>query len=251
MYLAQLTTTADAASEVVPSRLRAILGHRLQSNNNDKPGSSISVDETLKSFQYYRVPSLAHFLALVLHAGDSFPPENSGLIVVDALATLVEVSYPRTSEPRPMASVARRGPDRFSNTSTGSRRQAVIARIASRLAGLAAQYRIPALVTNGVVTRVSGTAGAFLRPALTGREWDDMLWSRLVLFRDWATPRVGGEGDALPAPPSRFVRVLKANGRIWPTSKVLASTVAFDIEEVGGIPHTIANKRLTFSFSTA
>ncbi|KAF5845268.1 hypothetical protein GGP41_002907 [Bipolaris sorokiniana] len=52
-------------------------------------------DEMRSRFQYTVAPTLAHVVALFVHPPASFPPQNTSLIVIDSLATLIDNAYPR------------------------------------------------------------------------------------------------------------------------------------------------------------
>lgn len=183
-----------------------------------KPGQQ-TADDLMAKFTHFQVPTLAHFLALLIHSGDTLLPPGTRLVVFDSLDTLIEAAYPRSIEPR---NTGRRS----ERSSAISRKQAILSRITSRIGNLASMKHATILVTNGVVTKVSG-ATAFLRPAIAGNDWEDMLQSRIVLFRDWSEDQKG-----IATSCSRFARVLKAKGETRQTQRIIADTVAFKIDDV-------------------
>ncbi|KAL9051095.1 MAG: hypothetical protein Q9162_006219 [Coniocarpon cinnabarinum] len=184
--------------------------------------SSISLDQLTK-FHHYTTPTLAHFIALILHPPSTFPPPNTALLVVDFLGTLIDSSYPRSAR-------------RKDTKPSSDRRRNVIGDIARGLTRLAALKNLSVIVTNHVVTQIRAVPlSALLKPAISTSEWESALHSRIVLFRDWARGSVDDESHESQRQrphPARFARVLRANG----TNLSLQRTdtlVPFDITETG------------------
>jgi len=157
----------------------------------------------------------------------SFPLQNTSLVVVDSLATLVDNAYPRNQH------------ERNTHVKTeharwaAGRRFAIINELISTLTRFAATHDIALLVTSQTITRIRSASRAILVPAMSGVEWENGVSTRLVLFRDW----MSGEGtynklNATRLRRARFVGLNKANGVTLAKEGGVGNVVAFTIEHV-------------------
>ena len=213
---------ADAAcAPLVKHRFDSVL-----SALHDEPDVP-SLEELRRQFQYFAVPTLAHFLALFVHPPASFPAQNTSLIVVDSLSTLIDNAYPRHAD------------DRLAKNKTeqsrwaAGRRLPVINELISTLARFAALHDIALLIACQTITRIRGASRALLVPAISGVEWENGVSTRLVLFRDWV--RQGKANDPVDADrlrKARFVGLVKANGVGLAEEGGVGNVVPFTIESV-------------------
>lgn len=187
-------------------------------------------------FIHYRLPSLAHFLALVAQPPASFPSQGTEVIVIDSLATLVDVAYPRNSTEKQYvkSSEARWSSDRRGN---------IVAEIANALRKLAASKHVAILVTNYVVTQIRGNAlSALLKPALSTNEWESTITTRILLFRSWASASKENKlSQRSHQKAARFAKIIKTGGIIHIEGKN-GDPIAFEIDD-GGV-HELNGVRL-------
>jgi len=218
----QRVVWVDAAcAPLFRQRFQSVLG------GYHNPPSTPS-NEPIRRLQYFTAPTLAHLLALFMQPPGSFPLQNTSLVVVDSLATLVDNAYPRNQH------------ERNTHVKTeharwaAGRRFAIINELISTLTRFAATHDIALLVTSQTITRIRSASRAILVPAMSGVEWENGVSTRLVLFRDW----MSGEGtyDKLNATRlrrARFVGLNKANGVTLAKEGGVGNVVAFTIEHSG------------------
>ncbi|KAF1843465.1 P-loop containing nucleoside triphosphate hydrolase protein [Cucurbitaria berberidis CBS 394.84] len=208
---------------------------------NNAPGET-SLDVLRSHVQYFAAPTLAHLLALFVHSPASYPPQNTSLIVIDSLSTLIDNAYPRYTDDR----IAKNKTDQ-SRWAAG-RRFAVINELISTLTRFAALHDIALLIANPTITRIRGASRALLVPAISGVEWENGISTRLVLFRDWA--RQGKENDTADADRSgraRFAGLVKANGVAFAEEGGVGNVVPFTVEKSGLCDISIAADEITAS----
>ncbi|KAF2113353.1 P-loop containing nucleoside triphosphate hydrolase protein [Lophiotrema nucula] len=223
----------DAAAPVVPQRFNDVL---FAFTGSDPRGSGtdvasppkLSPDELQSHLHHCTCPTLAHLLALFVRPPSSFPPPNTGLIVIDSLSTLFDNAYPRNADDRTL-----RNKSEQARWAAG-RKFAVINELISTLTRVAAMHDIALLLTCQTITRIRGASRALLVPAISGTEWESGVSTRLVLFRDW----VPGQGkwndtdfDILQK--ARFVGVVKANGVTLTEEGGVGNVVPFAVEASG------------------
>lgn len=180
-------------------------------------------------FSPYFTPTVAHLIALIMHAPSSFPPPNTSLMIIDGIHSIFDVAYPRHSV------------NNYSNKNDAAkwasgRRYSVLNSLMAALKKLAALNDMAILVTTGCATRVrSGSGfGAHLVPGVGGMEWESGISNRLVIFRDFASmkerlvKRQSG-GDATSA---RFIGLQKVNGTAFGDEGDIGYLIPFMIEKV-------------------
>jgi hypothetical protein len=178
-------------------------------------------------FHYTIAPTLAHVLALFVHPPAAFPPQDTSLIVIDSLATLVDNAYPRHTDDR----IAKNRTDQA--RWAAGRRFAIINELIATFTRFAALHDAALLVTCQTITRIRGASRALLVPAISGVEWESGISTRLVLFRDrvkHGKPSGKSEADRLQR--VRFVGLVKANGVALADEGGVGDVVAFTIEKV-------------------
>jgi hypothetical protein len=159
-----------------------------------------------------------------MHSPPSFPPQNSSLVVIDSLSTLIDNSYPRNIENK----------NKNEQTRWAARRRfTVINELSSTFSKFAALHDVAVLVTCQTITRIRGSSRALLVPAISGVEWENGVSTRLVLFRDWVRQgksKDTADGDRLRK--ARFVGLVKVNGVTLADEGGVGSVVPFAIENV-------------------
>jgi hypothetical protein len=60
------------------------------------PADTPTVDHIVKNLIHFVTPTLPHFIALLCHPSPSFPSQNTNLIIIDSLSTLIASAYPKT-----------------------------------------------------------------------------------------------------------------------------------------------------------
>ena len=199
---------------VAGSRLKEILSASGASDFRDMQRPSIIEHslEVLNRFHHFIVPTLPHLIALLASLSSSFPPDGTGLLVIDSLSTLVSAAYSQVNRNEDI--------DQSQNKKVvasqwaASRRWAVMGDLISKIGKLAATRKIATLLTVQTTTRIRLENAALLHPALSGTAWEAGINSRLVLFRDWLSPSEGQPNRVDSAIPeeARFVGVVKVGG---------------------------------------
>ncbi|KAK5010454.1 hypothetical protein LTR28_009844 [Elasticomyces elasticus] len=119
-----------------------------------------------------------------------------------------------------------------------SRRYTVLGSLVQGLNKLAAVHNMAVLVTSGCATRIRNESGlgAILVSGVAGKEWDEGVASKLVLFRDFVTVPPGSQAqqeDQEKWNMCRYVGVQKAAGTTFAEAGEVGKVVAFVIEEDG------------------
>ncbi|KAI9663038.1 MAG: hypothetical protein M1821_008086 [Bathelium mastoideum] len=243
----------DASYNLARPRLYSIIDHVSLPHQSDPgtanspPHSSTAVAHS--KLHHFNTPTLAHLLALVVRAPPSFPPPSTSLLVIDSLSTLFDTAYAGQSSKSDTVNTDKKAKD--ARLWAANRRFAVVESLVSALNKLAAMRNIAVLVTSQMMTRVlpsgAGTR-AILMPALSSKEWDTGVASKVVLFRDWPTDELRrssqekGVDEKLRAKLDqvRFAGVVKANGIPLGESSsqgiTLGNVVSFTVDGTGIVP---------------
>lgn len=188
---------------------------------------AVSLEDMHGRFHYTAAPTLAHVLALFIHPPAVFPPQDTSLVVIDSLATLVDNAYPRHAEDRQAKNKTEQA--RWA----AGRRFSVVNELISAFTRFAARHDIALLITSQTITRIRGASRALLVPAISGVEWETGISTRLVLFRDWVRhgkPNDKSDADRLQR--ARFAGLVKVNGVALAEEGGVGNVVAFTIETV-------------------
>ncbi|EMD64824.1 hypothetical protein COCSADRAFT_159831 [Bipolaris sorokiniana ND90Pr] len=197
-------------------------------------------DEMRSRFQYTVAPTLAHVVALFVHPPASFPPQNTSLIVIDSLATLIDNAYPRHTDDR----IAKNRTDQA--RWAAGRRFAIINELIAAFTRFAALHDLVLLITSQTITRIRGASRALLVPAISGVEWEAGVSTRLVLFRDWVRHgKPTDKSDAERLQRARFAGLVKANGVAFADEGGVGNVVAFTIEKNGLCDISMATNDIT------
>ncbi|KAF7192662.1 DNA repair protein rhp55 [Pseudocercospora fuligena] len=195
----------NCATLLSAARLNAI---KIPKDESEK----LSIDDC---FHYLSVATLSHLLALILHPPPSFPPDGTTLLVVDDLNSLVDLDYPRL----PFNNGNRTEQQKWQ----AGRRYAILGSLIKALNKLATLHNLAVIVTTGCSSRMRTDEGlmAAIGPGIGGAEWENGIWSRTVVFRDFN---------------GRFAGVQKCQGRnLMPLDPVgdVRNPIGYEISEHG------------------
>lgn len=153
------------------------------------PSSSGRSSETdpVNSLLHFHVPSLAHLQALISHPPPGFPPQTTGLIVIDDLATLF------TAEFKPVLPAAGEKSKSKHPNPADRLRWRLVGSLLSRLRRLGLQLDAATLVINGMGSRFRDGRPPMLHPGLSGWTWESGLAGRVVLMYVWVPGRQRGK----------------------------------------------------------
>lgn len=205
-YMVDLNASADCATPLATDRL-----HRLLASSGLEPQQGRS-----GQVKHISAATLSHLLALVLQPPSGLFFEETGLLVIDNVNTLVELDYPRAQSIGSSRTEAQKW--------QAGRRYAVLGALATALNKTAALKNLAVIVTTGCAMRTrpnSGLGGA-LAPGVGGAEWDAGLWNRLAVFRDFGC---------------RFLGIQKCKGRSLISREEVGEPgqlIAFDINAHDG-----------------
>ncbi|KAI5841158.1 P-loop containing nucleoside triphosphate hydrolase protein [Morchella snyderi] len=172
----------------------------------------------MASLKTWHARSLPHLLALFLHPlpGSTFPPEGTGLVVIDNVGTVFTAAFPPGSEDfnkKLPAGADKRGSGSASpGPKQPPRKFAVMVDLVKALERLAVTRKIAILVINQMTTRVIARSSAILQPAVISPLWSAALYTRLYIHRNSITPSKLANPDSVPIQQIRFVSILKGNG---------------------------------------
>ncbi|KAL2360894.1 hypothetical protein RJZ56_006235 [Blastomyces dermatitidis] len=188
LQAAQKVIWIDTAGPMNPTRLKDICQRvrvsGLSDNSSDAASNGGRSDEILNELIYFHPPTLAHLLALISHPPKGFPPQETGLIVIDSISSHFTSEYrtklpPRNSNPK----------HRTTAESKDERtRWKIIGNLVMDLKKLAARLNCVVIVINEMASRFRGTQPPVLHEALSGITWDSGVTTRIKLCWHWLPP---------------------------------------------------------------
>ncbi|GAB7348260.1 hypothetical protein MBLNU459_g6250t1 [Dothideomycetes sp. NU459] len=212
----------DACTSLVKTRFQKILAAATRPD--------VEISKSSRNVRAYFAPTVAHLLAMILHAPAPFPPPNTALLVIDGLNIPFDVAYPRH---RPNNYSSKNDAAKWS----ASRRYSVLGSFMSALKKLAAMNDLAVLVTTGCATRIrqGSGLGAVLVPGLGGGEWEGGVTNRLVVFRDFKskTCRNPRSSNCQTEESARYIGLQKINGNLLGDDGDIGHLHAFTIDETG------------------
>ncbi|OJD18786.1 hypothetical protein AJ78_01193 [Emergomyces pasteurianus Ep9510] len=179
----------DTASPMNPTRFKDILqgdirATSISGNPPDAAPGGNNIGDFLNHLLYFHPPTLAHLLALISHPPKGFPPQETGLIVIDPISSLFTSEYRTKLPPRNRKSKL--------TTATESKdertRWKVIGNLVMNLKKLAAKFNCVVIVINEMVSRFREKQPPVLHEALSGITWDSGVTTRIVLCWHWLPP---------------------------------------------------------------
>ncbi|KAK3626296.1 hypothetical protein LTR56_019873 [Elasticomyces elasticus] len=207
--------TTEIWGPVGAGKTALLLDSAIEQRTSAMSGIAATQDEIGKyrnNLMHYRVPTLSHLLAMVLHSQPDFPPSGTTTMMIRGLNTLIDIDYPRIL----FASAGKSTQQKWQ----AGRRYAVLGSLIAGLNKLAVLNNVAIVATTGCASRTRSDSGlgSALVPGIGGAEWDGGVWNRLVVFRDFHC---------------RFVGVQKSQGRTLIGRQEIGETgkiVAFDVE---------------------
>ncbi len=221
-------THIDCSYSLVGSRVEDILSLYPQGT----PGAvGLAVDEDLlDKLHCFVAPTLSHLLALLLHPSEDFPPNKTGLIVVDSISTLFATAFPKVTDP--IDGKQPTGKTKDILQWAASRKWSIMGDFVSKLGKLAITRNIAVLMTSQTMTKVRAETDILLRPAAHGKSWDAGIATRIVLFRDWPCPGSSEDEEVGKFRVVRYAGVQKAGGTSHGDDGGVGKVIAFTITNV-------------------
>ncbi|MCJ1485491.1 hypothetical protein MMC06_005665 [Schaereria dolodes] len=204
----------DTSHQLVRSRfLEIVLNFRVPESHYlpSSPPIARPLPDLLDNFHHFTTPTLPHLLALLAQPSSSFPPDRTGLIVVDSISAILTTAFPKAAERYDNNNGLAKKNDSLQWAS--SRRWSVMGDIISRLGKLSAVQSLAICLIAQTTSRIRYETGAVLHPAISGKFWDDGIANRIVLFRDW--PLSVGDETRHGELGGRFAGVVKAGGTTY------------------------------------
>ncbi|TPX22503.1 hypothetical protein DIZ76_014375 [Coccidioides immitis] len=174
----------DTAGPMCVSRLESLL-HGKENVTEDGPSQATGrKSHLLQRLLHFHPLSLAHLVALVSHPPRGFPPENTGLIVIDSISCLFAAEF------RP------RLPKRLRETKLSRTEQAkldkesrlyfnLIGSLVSDLRRLAVRFNCAVVVINEMASRFKPSTRPMLHEVISGFTWDAGVTTRVLLYWHW------------------------------------------------------------------
>lgn len=134
-----------------------------------------------------------------------FPPEGTVLLVVDSISGLFPSYFPNPADLKSQLAQAAIT-DKSQVQWLLNRRWNVASDLGSQLTKLASTHRLAVFLTNQTHTKIKGQPRATLCPALAGGSWENSIYTRIVLYRDF--PGAEESVDRV-----RYAEVLKRTGK--------------------------------------
>ncbi|KAK2787700.1 hypothetical protein FQN53_004723 [Emmonsiellopsis sp. PD_33] len=175
----------DTAGPVNPTRFKDILQKERNTFTPDTDAPSppqpkdINPDDPLKNLHHFHPPTLAHLLALISHPPKTFPPPETGLIVIDSISSLFTSEY-RTKMPPKRKSTKPTAESKEERT-----RWKIIGNLAANLKKLATKLNCAVITINEMASRFRPGQPPVLHQTLSGVTWDAGVATRLVLYWHW------------------------------------------------------------------
>ncbi|KAI1079177.1 hypothetical protein F5B20DRAFT_545275, partial [Whalleya microplaca] len=224
-----LMQITDGFHPLPSQRLRDIVAAVRNSSSATATGPSIS--EQTDNLHYFKTPTLAHFISLLCKPTTKSIPDDTSLIVVDALSGLVNHAFPRNFETRKTA----KGPG------PSARRFQVLQSVISAVQKLAATRDLIVVLLSQCATRMQVEHRATLTPAINAGTWEQGVTTRLVLFRDWVF-----KNDTVHD--VHFAGIQKRNGKVILSG--ISTIFAFDIQKDGLVNVELDGSQLPLSLSS-
>ncbi|PGH35887.1 hypothetical protein GX50_01212 [[Emmonsia] crescens] len=188
LQAAQKVVWIDTAGPMNPTRFKDILQRERNTPFSDCSPPAVSsesnMDEYLNQLLYFHPPTVAHLLALISHPPKGFPPQETGLIVIDSISSLFTSEYRTKLPPR------NRKPKLTTTTESKEERTRwkIIGNLVMNLKKLAARLNCVVIVINEMASRFREKQPPVLHEALSGITWDSGVTTRIILCWHWLPP---------------------------------------------------------------
>ena len=204
----------EGSCDLVGSRLRDFLSKtssRASETGSIASPKSTTLDDVINNFHHFVTPTLSHLMVLLAHSSGYFPPQATGLMVIDCISSLFAAAFPKVNEAFDHKQISEKRKTDGAQWAAG-RRWVVLGDVISSLSKLAAMQKMAILLTSQAITKITAETGAMLHPPLSSTAWESGLSTRIVLFRDWAFRSSEGSYNREYISGVRFAGVQKAAG---------------------------------------
>lgn len=235
----------DTSGPMCVSRLKSLLRGQTATTVTEDESQLVEKEDHLQRLWHFHPPSLAHLMALISHRPSGFPPQNTGLIVVDT------ISHPFTEfPPRPPKRLWKNLPNKQRNTLEEENKiyYKHLSTLAANLLKLALHFNCAVVTLNDMGTGFRKTGEPMLRALISGFTWERCINTSILLYWHWLPlelrKRTGMKGV-------RIAEVQKTGGNA--RQRLPKHIVPFVVEEVS-LPHFDLMPRgakLPFSLSFA
>ena len=190
------------------------------SPNGDKRKTTIQdeIDSALTRLLYFHTPTLAHLMALISSPPPGFPPQDTGVLVIDNISTLFSTEFKPFLPPTrpPPTSTSNSIPRRHNRPDPAEKqdklRWKLLASLLSSLRKLALRLDAAVLTINEMGSRFRAGKRPVLHQALSGVTWDLGVAARIVLYFAWLPPVVRRSGGMGGMSRVRVAEVVKVGG---------------------------------------
>ena len=241
---------ADTSGPVCVERLKDILRAEIKQNRvstldestplvGDKRKTTIQneIESSLKRLLYFQAPTLAHLMALISSPPPGFPPQDTGLLVIDNISTLFSTEFkpflpPKRASNLSSTSIPRRRADPAEKQD--KLRWKLLASLLSNLRKLALRLDAAVLTINEMGSRFRAGRRPVLHQALSGVTWDLGVAARIVLYFAWLTPALRFRGVMGGMSRVRVAEVVKvAGGNVSASDGARSGAVPFLLRRSG------------------
>ncbi|OJJ41884.1 hypothetical protein ASPWEDRAFT_290969 [Aspergillus wentii DTO 134E9] len=215
----------DTCSPLPRLRLKKMLLKSMESEENP------SLDDLAQNLIYFRAQSLPHLMALLLRPPKGFPPEDTTLLVIDSVSGPFPSYFPNPAELK-----SRLAQLKITEKSQVqwlmSRRWDVTSDLANQLVKLATAHRMAVLLINQTHTKIKGQPRATLCPVLAGGSWENSIYTRIAMYRDFPDIDDNDTVDTSITRKPRFAEVMRRTGKAL-TLRLDENIIPFVIESDG------------------
>lgn len=206
------------------SRLESLLRGQAAATPTEDEYSSLEKEDHLQRLWHFHPPSLAHLMALISYRPSGFPPQNTGLIVIDT------ISHPFTKfPPRPPKHTWNKLPNKQKDKLEEENRiyYKHISTLVSNLQKLAVHFNCAVVTINDMGTGFRKTGEPMLRELISGYTWNEGVSTSILLYWHWLPWELRKQTGMKSV---RIAEVRKAGEKA--TQRLPKHIVPFVVEEV-------------------
>lgn len=220
----------DTAGPVCRTRFRDILRYQIRQQKRGQASSSQTSnkttrrlsDDALTRILHFHARSLAHLMALISSPPPGFPPQNTGLLVIDNISTLFNSEFKselpsstrqQHAPPPPPNSTRHQYHSLAERECQDKLRWKLVASLLSSLRKLALRLDSGVLAINEMGSRFRPGQRPMLHQALSGVTWERGVAARIVLYFASVPARLRERLRGMSR--VRIAEVLKVAGRSY------------------------------------
>lgn len=225
----------DTGSPIPTPRLRDLLISNLKpttsTNEINKEELETKLNDCMNRFIHIRAHSLPHLLSLFTHPPLTFPPKETGLIVIDTISAPYQSYFPNATELKSRLGLKPPAPqqqDQASGPGPGpaqaqahqlqwllNRKWNVTSDMINRISKLAASQNLAVVLLNQTHTKIKGQPRPTLYPALAGGSWETCVQNRIVLYRDHPPSHLDTDNSGSRSGVKvRYAEIMKKGGKV-------------------------------------